>query len=367
MLTSTCFGLSTVTKIVDPDNGGGTHYTSLDAWEDNLGGTTTGHLPNDDQIAQAQCRSSGGTDDTTAVVITGWTTDATRYIEITGEVGIGDFPSDGIFDGTKYNLALTDATILAVDEDYVRIRKIQFLATQTGANVAIAISIAGQNAGNLTIIDSCIIKGACSGTGAAQGVRVNDTDTIVTIYNTIVDGFFISSDTAFRGLDFRNSTTVNVYNCTVNNCTRGISRATSGTVNAINYLVFECEDDFSGTITMTYCASDDDHTGDSATNFVITQSADDYAALVTDADGGDYSVTDASSELYQTGNGATPKGTFTDDIIDTTRDAVDLNWDIGAYELIAAAAPSGQVIMISGLSIILAGSLLCLNRGKKAA
>jgi hypothetical protein len=47
------------------------------------------------------CRSSGGTDDTSAVVIAGgaWTTSATCTVTIQGY----DFPSDGVLDTSKYN------------------------------------------------------------------------------------------------------------------------------------------------------------------------------------------------------------------------------------------------------------------------
>lgn len=333
------WGLAEVTKVVDPDNGGGTDYTSLDAYEDALGGTTTGHLPNDDQIAIAQCRSSSGGDDTTPVIFTGWTTDATRYIKVTGGEGVGDFPiSTGILDETKYLLHNDDASIgmAYVREDYFRIENIQFKVTETSTNTRFGLYVdTGITATNNDIrVDGCIFKGVCSGTGSANGIAVTDTDTNIKIWNTIVYGFFISADTGFRGINL-NCATANIYNCTVYNCTRAIARG-GGTVTAINCLVFNNDDDFNGTIAMTYCASDDDHTGDSATNFVITQTAGNYAALVTDAPNGDFSVTDASSELYQTGNGATPKALFTDDIIGTTRGPADLDWDIGAFELVTA-------------------------------
>ena len=45
---------------------------------------------------------------------------------------------------------------------------------------------------------------------------------------------------------------------------------------------------------------------------------------------------------------------------------MDLNWDIGAYELVGGAAPTGQVIMISGIPIILIGAAVIAFR-KEAA
>ena len=325
-----------VTRIVDPGEGGGYHYSTLDAWEDALGGTTTGHLVNDDMIAIAQCRdSSGVTPDVTAVDILGWTTDATRYIAV---IGI-DFPSDGIFDATKYHLAVTDATALGVTEEYVRIRNIQVSVT-SASGTAIGLRV---NAGVATtdiLFDSCIIKGTCSGSGSGYGILVGDADAIVTVTNCVAYGFISGSDTGFYGILSSASTAMNVYNCTVYNCYRGIGRS-AGTVTATNCAVFNCTDDFYGTITMTYCASDDDHTGDSATNVTITQQGDpvDYAALVTNAAGGDFSVTDVNSELYDAG---TPDlFTEDDDIIGTARPQGD-HWDIGAFELVAAGSSSSS-------------------------
>jgi len=67
-----------VVKIVDPDNGSGTHYTSLSAWE----AGEQKNLVTADEIAVAKCRSTNGSADTTAVTIAGWTTSSSCYIKI---------------------------------------------------------------------------------------------------------------------------------------------------------------------------------------------------------------------------------------------------------------------------------------------
>lgn len=327
---------ATVTKVVDPDNGGGTDYISLDAWEDALGGTTTGHLPNDDQIAQAQCRSSSGTDDTAAVSINGWTTDATRYIEVTGEDGVGDFPSDGIYDNTKYVLHNNDSDVsfCIIDEDYVRFRKIQVLVTETVANSRRGFSIANQTDGaNLILIDSCIIKGAVSGTGAGIGVRIAGTYTNITIYNTLIYDFYISADTAFRGISNTNSNATNIYNCTIYNCTQGINEV-AGTVTAKNCAVGNCDDDFVGAVTMDYIVSDDDHGGDCANYHAFpTNGAGDWSLDFT-TPGSNFTLLATAANLID--DGVADLFTEDDDIIDTARPQ-GAAWDIGAFELIVAA------------------------------
>lgn len=60
--------MATYTKIVDPNNGAGTDYTSLLNWE---AGEQALYTSGD--IAIADCRRTGATKDTTAVAIAGWT------------------------------------------------------------------------------------------------------------------------------------------------------------------------------------------------------------------------------------------------------------------------------------------------------
>lgn len=67
-----------VVKIVDPDNGSGTNYTSLSAWE----AGEQKDLVSADEIAVAKCRCTNGTADSTNTDISGWTTDSTRYCKI---------------------------------------------------------------------------------------------------------------------------------------------------------------------------------------------------------------------------------------------------------------------------------------------
>ncbi len=324
-------------------SGDNTHaYQSLNAWE--AAEETDLNTANNTHTVHTNRTNAGG-EDTTAVVINSWITSATDFITIQGD----DFPADGIFDGTKYVLHNndTDAYLLFINDDHVRVRNFQIKVTETGGNNRYGFRIAGIAAANYIVIDSVIIKGVCSGTGLGQGLWVNDGSTNLDIYNCIVTGFKSGADTDFIGLYIDNVSTCNIYNCTIYGNYYGIKRDI-GTANAINCAVFNNDDDYNGTITMTYSASDDDHTGDSATNVTISQSADDYAALVVDAAGDDFHVTDTSSELYQTGNGATPKAIFTDDIIGTSRPqapgSVDLDWDIGAYELIAAAVGNAGIM-----------------------
>lgn len=364
------WGLATVTKIVDPDNGGGTDYTSLDAWEDALGGTTSGDLPSDDQIALAQCRNSSGSADSAPVFIDGWTTDSTRYIKIEAYTG---YRHAGVWDSSKYYIESTGGSIDTIEthEDYIRIDGIQITITVSADNSASALYMNIATASNEIRLSNLIVTGSGTGTGNMRGIDLDDTDIIAKIWNCVVYNFISVSDPAdggFRGISC-NITTADIWNCTINDCTRGIQRA-AGTVNSINCLSFENTDDFTGTITMTYCCSDDDHTGDSGTNLVTTaapdQSGDDYAALVVDADGRDYNVTDATSKLE--GNGTDDPGGAIQDDTDIAGTARSSTWDIGAFELAAVPAVGGQVIIISKAAVpfILVLSVVLIKRRKAA-
>ena len=317
-------------------SGDNTHaYQSLNAWE--AAEQTDLDTANNTHTVHCNRTNAGGIDQLECTV-NGWTTSATDFITITAD----DFPADGIYDATLYLLENNDdsASALGILEDYVRIVNLQVLDTVTAA-ARDAIVIAAVGTSDIRI-DSCIIKGNCNGTALCSGINCADADATVTVFNTIFTGFISGdnpADVSFAGIIVQNSTLVKIYNCTFYGNYRGI-RQSAGTISTINCLSFNNTDDFSGTVNADYCASDD---GDGTNAKTITQSADDWAALVVDAAGDDFHVTNTSSELYQTGNGATPKATFTDDIIGTTRDAVDLNWDIGAYELIAAVG--GIVIL----------------------
>lgn len=305
-------------------SGDNTHaYQSLNAWE----AAEQADLDTANNTHTVHCnRTNSGAADTIAVDVTGWTTSATDFITIIAD----DFPADGIFDTTKYNLALTNVNNLLIRENYVRVEKLQVVCTETGTSNSRGIYLTIVDAGGSDIrIDSCIVKGICSGTGTGRGILVEDVDATVTIFNTVVFGFLSGADTGFAGINLNQGTSV-VYNCTVFNCYYGIT----GAGTAINCVLFNNTDD-ALTATLDYCATDQ-HAGGGTNGVDISATWDTTCFTAPEADPPDVSVQDALSPVFQTGNGATPKAVFTDDIIDITRDAVDLNWDIGAFEFVAA-------------------------------
>ncbi|MHA2033542.1 MAG: hypothetical protein ACW99Q_29590, partial [Candidatus Kariarchaeaceae archaeon] len=69
-----------VAHVVDPDEGTGSDYASLSIWESNEQADLT--VAGLNKASVATCRSTGGTNDTTATTILGWTTEDVNYIKV---------------------------------------------------------------------------------------------------------------------------------------------------------------------------------------------------------------------------------------------------------------------------------------------
>ena len=107
-----------VVRIVDPDNGPGTDYTSLASWE--AGEQKDLTTASADEIAIAKCRNTSGSADTTALQIGGWTTDADHYIKIWTDPNEG-YRHDGTA-GTGYRLDVSSGNyIIYIRESHVKI------------------------------------------------------------------------------------------------------------------------------------------------------------------------------------------------------------------------------------------------------
>jgi len=204
-----------VVKIVDPDNGSGTDYTSLAAWEAGEQGDLTGAR---DEIAVAKCRCTGGTADTTAVTISGWTTDSTRYIKIWTDPS-ESYRHDGKWNTSKYRITSNayygticngNGARLDLWLDGLQIENSR--ENQSGAAGAGLWSYQDYIF-NITV-SNCIIRNTASSPCVGSGVTVLDAadsgTTYFKCYNNIIYGF-----SGYDGAGIR-------YNRSANGATRHI-------------------------------------------------------------------------------------------------------------------------------------------------
>lgn len=131
-ISTRAFALSTVTKTVKSSGG---DYTSLSAWE----AGEQRNLVTADEIAVAECYAF---EDTTKVSVSGWTTDATRYIKIytpTSE------RHDGKWDTSAYRLSLVSASsyVLLISSGYVRIEGLQLYQQSADAAGGVYLNTTG--------------------------------------------------------------------------------------------------------------------------------------------------------------------------------------------------------------------------------
>ena len=265
----------------------------------------------------------GGTwssSDTTAVTVNGFTTSAAYYVNIYTDAANRSGASE--FSTAKYNLAPAIASGISIQDNYVRINGIQ-IKIAAGAS---GITFANIDFTSLAYIDNCrIYKSIDPGAGATYGIFIGDTSCFVKVWNCIIYGFAGTNNTSSAiycgGFD------VAIFNSTLYGNYNGIKQA-NNTALAKNCAVFNNTDDFSGTITIDYCASDDnDETHNIAESSADANWTADFAASAT----GNLTLL-ATSNLVGAALDDPGSGLFLDDIEGNTR----TDWDVGAYEYSAS-------------------------------
>jgi hypothetical protein len=272
------------------------------------------------------CRASTGAADTTYVLWDGGTYDGTYHPHITGY----DFPADGVWDETKYLLHNNDSDtmILKNYEDYLHIKNIQVKVTASSTNTREGIAAFNMNSPSNFVIEGCLIKCVSTGTGTVRGIDLSDSDTDFDIFNTIVTDFKNGSNSSHYGILIQDANSSDIFNTTVYNCYYGI-RQIGGTCTAINCAVGACYDDFSGTISMDYIVSDDDHSGDCANYWSNpTAGADDWSSDFVNP-GTDFDLLATATDIIGHGLDDPGSGLYSDDITGFSRTST---WDIGAFE-----------------------------------
>jgi hypothetical protein len=339
-----------VTKIVDPDNGAGTDYTSLAAL---VAGYAKDLVTADEQLT-VKCRCTGGTADG-AVTVNGFTTDATRFIKIWTDPSesyrhAGTYPS-----GNKYRIEGSGSgSTLQLSDNNIYIIGVAIGVTVTTTSQSIGVYASSVTSGARHHISQCYIKLLSrSSTGTPVGIRILDSDVLPYFYNTTVCGFINEAGTSGYGIHLQVSGTSRIFNCTLFGNYIGLYRE-SGTSYATNTISANNADDFNGTITIDYCASDD---GDGTNAVDISPGAteaDDWAEVFTDYANGDFSLKNFTGTQKVIGMGVDDPGSglYSDDILGNARSSV---WDIGAFEYVASGG--GTSVTLSTGTLALTGQI----------
>lgn len=293
-ISTRAFALSTVTKTVKSSGG---DYTSLSAWE----AGEQGDLPALDEIHVAECYNF---EDTTIVFVNGWTTDATRYIEIRTPAGERHNGTPG----TGYRLVVTGNAI-RIYEDYIRVYGLEIEATVN------SLYINSGGGGEIRFAYN-LLHGGQAGIEAGAGGDGNY------FYNNIIYN-------QASGIRSGGAKTVWIYNNTIVDVSYGMEMS-GGTTNkiAINNLVdnpsitaftgpYDAASDYNASSSGVATGGANDRINQTFT--FANEASDDFHLASNDAGAKDYGVTDPGS------------GLFSDDIDGDTRSG---SWDIGADEYV---------------------------------
>jgi len=361
--------MATLTRYVNPDadvGGDGTTnattgancaYKSLSIAEAAAidGGSNTGDLDTNNNLLHIICET-GGTADTTAVVVDGYTTSATDYVHIYTSAS---HRHAGVWDDAKYRLVLTSAVpCVDVRDNYLRVTGLQ---CSVGSTNSVAGGIFSSASGNAPfLVDSCLVRAVVAATGTGIGYA---SATVAahqhTYVNNIVYGFTgVGAFGIYTRANGAGGRAV-VYNNTVYNCTTGF-RSRDANVVWKNNLAIGCTDAYLETTAAeiaTYNAYDEGT--DPGTNGIDLSGSSD-AAIFTDATVSNFTLVSGSTAAdvgVSLASDSDGYYSFSTDITGATRSGT---WDVGADEYIAAGGAShnlsGSLADASSISGSLAGS-----------
>jgi hypothetical protein len=319
---------TTVTKTI----GTGGDYTTLQSWED----ACPANLVSSDQIWQGKVKNQEFSSASSLLVISGTTTDETRYVELTTDTGASFVDNANIqtnalrynaSNGAAVNLTGQYAQAILNNTAYFRMSKLQ--VTGTGANNSRALSNNGAGATNIDV-NQCILESKTTGTGTGAGVylyssggkirnsvviaRRASTGDIIGLYNgmSAYNCTFVSvASTATTGIrgQYSTSTLQNVY----------LGNATTVTTGSTTFNKTTCYTSVSGP-----------PSGWSAAAFSTSSGA--YFQSVTDGTH-DFRIT-TSSTLKDAGT--TDSTNAANDIAGTARPSGSA-YDVGCWEFVQAA------------------------------
>lgn len=291
------------TEVIKTVKSSGGDYTSLAAFE----AGEQRDLVTADEIATARCFSFT---DTAFANFDGWTTDATRYINVETD---GNSRHNGKWDDSKYKLEVNAATVARVFE-YVHFTGLQIASSYVGSSTTCISVLIVQ----LTM-NRCLVKlSPSAAVSSSTGISVSGP---IMCTNTIIYDLDVGISMAFS------SVTIDVFNVTAYNCTTGF-QAISGNITLKNCLAQACVDGYSGAVLGTSTNNCSDIASDAPGSNPVTGSVS-----FVDVTNDDFRLD--SSDTVARGAGADLSASFTDDVNGDLRSA----WDIGADEFASLVVP----------------------------
>jgi hypothetical protein len=266
--------------------------------------------------------------DTTPATVTGFTVDATHYVNILTDSSTRHV---GVWNGSKYNLSVSGNSGILVLNSYTRVVGLQILTSPTTTeNNGIYFQI-----GNCLAAQNIIQCGGSYGgsAGIADNPFIDDDELSASyIYNNIIYGFSIygSGDGIFIAPG--NDHIAYVYNNTIVGCNAGFDLDSYRSYSLKNNLISSCTIPIYGGNSTDFLDS-----GYNATNNASWGT--DYTSLTGDrlsqtftfvnAGGNNYLITSGDTGAYQWGEDLSSDANypFNTDILGLTRTAP---WSIGA-------------------------------------
>lgn len=303
-------------------------YASLAEAEDAMDGL----IFEEGETATINC---SGTAADAPTVFADWDSDVTVNV-------VGDYAkTSGVhFSTDYYRIEATNASLITSEIARLNVSKVQFKMGNTSTYYYGIDIQPGSTVAYNTTIDRCIVDGnggrGWGGFGAGSGAA----GSTMTIKNSVVYGFTTSASQN-RGIDCIDADiTQNIYNCIVYNIVGGYGGiyASGGTITAKNCAVYTTDNDFNGTITIDYCASDDGD-GDHA-----VQPANWDNVFVNDGNG-DFHLKSTDTDLLNKGTDLYGSGVTTDIDGDTLTVRNDIGIDEYASVGESTCCISGEVIL----------------------
>lgn len=309
-------------------------YKSLSIWE----AARQADIVTADVIEECiiSSQDAAHTADTTYCTISGWTTDATRYIDIKVAAGSGHV---GVWDTSKYRL-ITSTIFqhsLSISEEYCRVDGLQVENTQAGAGGYGAIASTGANTADQRATN-CLARSALDHTVQAQGGKLTCTNVIA---------FPPAGAEGFRHSGYARSS--NFYNCASVGGTRGFHRTAGGGTTLVKncYSGGATTADFGSALTQTTNASADTTAGGTSGDSIAYSTAN-FTNVTAGSE--DLTLVSGAAAYLQTG-GTDLSATFTTDITGATRPTGAGTWSVGPFQYVssgAADATASGSISITG-------------------